>query len=98
MIVGHPNRRTNDIDPDLTEAKATSFRCFTSATDLGAGTPSAGPEDSFDLPKKPCGGGIRSNIFFPQYVHLIPFQCLSLSSDLHLGAGMASISIVKITL
>jgi hypothetical protein len=68
MIVGHPNRRTNDIDPDLTEEKATSFRCFTSATDLGAGTPSAGPEDSFDLPKKPCGGGIRSNIFFPQYV------------------------------
>lgn len=66
MIVGHPNRRSDDIDPELTAAKATSFRCFVKELDLGAGTPSVGPEDSFDLPKKMCPGGIRSNIYFPQ--------------------------------
>ncbi|KAF5320341.1 hypothetical protein D9611_011265 [Ephemerocybe angulata] len=34
MIVGHPNKRSDDIDPNLTEAKAVSFRCFVSTTDL----------------------------------------------------------------
>ncbi|TEB29157.1 hypothetical protein FA13DRAFT_664357 [Coprinellus micaceus] len=66
MIVGHPNRRSYDIDPNLTASKAVSLRCFVEELDLGAGTPGVGPEDSFDFPKKMCPGGIRSNIYFPQ--------------------------------
>ena len=56
MIVGHPNRRSYDIDPNLTASKAVSLRCFVQELDLGAGTPGVGPEDSFDFPEKMCPG------------------------------------------
>jgi len=66
MLVGNAaRRRSDDLDPNSPEAKATSFRCFT-GNSLGEGTPSYGPADSFDLPKTPCSGGIRSNIYFPR--------------------------------
>ncbi|KAH6887278.1 hypothetical protein BKA70DRAFT_1203376 [Coprinopsis sp. MPI-PUGE-AT-0042] len=68
MIVGNPMRRRDDLDPSTTAAKATTFRCF-HGTDPGPfGSPGNGPEDSFDLPKKMCSGGIRTNIFFPHHV------------------------------
>ncbi|KAF9522184.1 hypothetical protein CPB83DRAFT_899858 [Crepidotus variabilis] len=65
MIVGNPFRRQNDISPNITASKATSFRCFHS-DQVGDGTPGWGLDDSFDLPQTPCTGGIRSNIYFPQ--------------------------------
>lgn len=70
MIVGNPMRRANDIDPnDSSALHATTFRCF-NGSDPGSGgaVTGYGPEDSFELPNRPCSGGIRSNIYFPQYV------------------------------
>ena len=58
-------RRTNDIDPQSTAAKQVSFRCF-EGTYPGDGVPGSGPDDTFEFPHRPCSGGIRSNIYFPQ--------------------------------
>jgi len=65
MIVGNPFRRSNDLSPNSLASKTTSFRCF-QGDYLGDGVPGYGPADSFDLPKGPCTGGIRSNIYFPR--------------------------------
>ncbi|EFI26544.1 hypothetical protein CC1G_15757 [Coprinopsis cinerea okayama7 len=67
MITGNPMRRSNaDIAPNSTEYRTSSYRCFEGA-DLGFGVPGGADSiDTFDLPNRPCSGGIRSNIFFPQ--------------------------------
>ena len=65
MRVGNPMLRRNDYNPTSVASKATSFRCFT-GTYPGDGVPSYGPDDSFEFPNRPCTGGIRSNIYFPQ--------------------------------
>ncbi|EAU83652.2 hypothetical protein CC1G_05556 [Coprinopsis cinerea okayama7 len=65
MLVGNPMRRTNDIPSHLTEARATTFRCFQGSDPGSIGAP-GGDEDSFEFPDRPCTGGIRSNIYFPQ--------------------------------
>ncbi|KAG2024136.1 hypothetical protein CC2G_001718 [Coprinopsis cinerea AmutBmut pab1-1] len=65
MIVGDPMRRRDDLSPSVTAHKQLTFRCF-QGNALGAGTPGVGPDDTIDLPKRFCSGGIRSNIYFPQ--------------------------------
>ncbi|EAU87197.2 hypothetical protein CC1G_10476 [Coprinopsis cinerea okayama7 len=68
MLVGNPMRRRDDIDPNSTAAKATTFRCFHGADPGPFGSPGNGPDDTFELPNKICTGGIRTNIFFPHHV------------------------------
>ncbi|EFI26842.1 hypothetical protein CC1G_15244 [Coprinopsis cinerea okayama7 len=65
MIVGHPLRRADDIDPTDPGYRATSFRCFKKNDPGNSGTPGY-PGDTFHLPNEPCEEGIRSNIYFPQ--------------------------------
>ncbi|TFK18582.1 hypothetical protein FA15DRAFT_729340 [Coprinopsis marcescibilis] len=65
MLVGNPMRRKNDIPAHQTAARATTFRCFQGGDPGSIGAP-GGVEDSFEFPDRPCTGGIRSNIYFPQ--------------------------------
>ncbi|PGG98237.1 hypothetical protein AJ80_09562 [Polytolypa hystricis UAMH7299] len=61
MLIGNPTKRHND---NSLEAQQTSFRCF----EANFGGPNDAPGtggDTRDLPRRPCQGGIRSNIFFP---------------------------------
>lgn len=74
MISGNPMIRDKKA-PDVNRADewALSFRCWEDDEWLGASNrfaPGAGPYDTNHLPTKPCGGGIRQNIFFPTYVLL----------------------------
>lgn len=73
MLVGNPMRRSNDIDPNTAAAQATTFRCFQGTSPGAIGAPGAPPEDTFALPNKICTGGIRSNIYFPQYVKVFSY-------------------------
>ncbi|KAG2010632.1 hypothetical protein CC2G_013437 [Coprinopsis cinerea AmutBmut pab1-1] len=66
MITGNPMRRRDDTDPNDTQSKSITFRCFHGADPGPFGTPGTGPDDSVEFPRKPCSGGIRSNIFYPQ--------------------------------
>ncbi|TEB22520.1 hypothetical protein FA13DRAFT_1695108, partial [Coprinellus micaceus] len=67
MTVGHPSRRSlNGVDPGRTEAKATSFRCFSDPLVIGEDPPASGPQDSVGFPRDMCSAGVRSNIYFPQ--------------------------------
>jgi hypothetical protein len=62
MLVGDANVR--GMRNNNKEAQQSSFRCF----QQNFGGPNAAPgmgSDTRDLPKQPCPGGIRSNIFFP---------------------------------
>jgi len=64
MIAGDPMRRSaTGIPKNSPLMKALTFRCF-QGSDLGSSTPGDSP-DTFDFPKQPCSGGIRSNIYFP---------------------------------
>ncbi|KAF6759662.1 hypothetical protein DFP72DRAFT_137343 [Ephemerocybe angulata] len=69
MITGDPMRRSRPaLDPTSPEAWSLTFRCWESK-DFGDPSnsfpPGGGPYDTFELPKKKCPGGIRSNTFFP---------------------------------
>ncbi|EAU80996.2 hypothetical protein CC1G_03172 [Coprinopsis cinerea okayama7 len=66
MITGNPMRRRDDIPDEDTAARAITFRCFHGDDPGPFGTPGRGPDDSIEFPRKPCSGGIRSNIFYPQ--------------------------------
>ncbi|KAF9522947.1 hypothetical protein CPB83DRAFT_863686 [Crepidotus variabilis] len=66
MTVGNAQRRSGSSKPANGPERSLSFRCFGSDPyNMGDGTPGSGSTDSFDLPKQPCAGGIRSNIYFP---------------------------------
>jgi hypothetical protein len=53
MTVGHPSRRSlKGVDPGLTEAKATSFRCFSDPLVIGEDPPASGPQDSVGFPRE----------------------------------------------
>ena len=68
MIVGDPMmRNSSKVDPNSAQGKAIGFRCWNAnfGTDPSWPHPNTGPLDTFELPKKACAGGIRSNIFFP---------------------------------
>ncbi|KAH6897704.1 hypothetical protein BKA70DRAFT_1528238 [Coprinopsis sp. MPI-PUGE-AT-0042] len=67
MITGNPMIRSYaNIPTNRTDYRTLSFRCFEGA-DLGTGTPGgADSSDTATFPAKPCSGGIRSNIYFPQ--------------------------------
>jgi hypothetical protein len=68
MIVGDPMMRNGSrVDPNSAQGKAIGFRCWNAnfGTDPSWPHPNTGPLDTFELPKKACAGGIRSNIFFP---------------------------------
>ncbi|TFK16835.1 hypothetical protein FA15DRAFT_711362 [Coprinopsis marcescibilis] len=66
MITGNPMRRKDDVDPNDTQSRSITFRCFHGADPGPFGTPGFSIDDSIDFPKRPCTGGIRSNIFYPQ--------------------------------
>ncbi|RXW19477.1 hypothetical protein EST38_g6367 [Candolleomyces aberdarensis] len=70
MITGDPFRRIRptEIDPTQPEAWSLTFRCWESKAFNDPSNmypPGGGPYDTFELPKKKCPGGIRSNTFFP---------------------------------
>jgi len=66
MLVGDASRRrSDDLDPNSLEYRSTSFRCF-DGEDYDPTPPAYGAADTFDLPKKTCSQGIRSNIYFPR--------------------------------
>ena len=68
MIVGDPMIRNKTfVDPNSSEGRAISFRCWNAnfGSDPSYPHPGTGPLDTIELPKKTCAGGIRSNIFFP---------------------------------
>jgi hypothetical protein len=67
MRVGNPNLRTNSLDPQDIASRAVTLRCFEGLS-YGVGAPGYDPADTFSFPPSPCSGGIRSNIYFPQYV------------------------------
>lgn len=68
MIVGNPMLRSRTIDPKSPEGQSLTFRCFSANFGGNVGAPGSGPNDSVDLPKKQCAGGIRSNTYFPSLV------------------------------
>jgi hypothetical protein len=60
MIVGDAMLRTK-----TGQQKQLCHRCFSNKKqDPFGGAPCTG-DDTFDLPKKQCGGGIRTTITFP---------------------------------
>ncbi|KAJ3543931.1 hypothetical protein NMY22_g2970 [Coprinellus aureogranulatus] len=69
MITGDPMRRSRpSIDRTIPESYSLSFRCWESKQVFDPSNmfpPGAGQYDTFELPKKKCPGGIRSNTFFP---------------------------------
>lgn len=67
MRVGNPMLRQNSIDPQDIASRAVTLRCFEGLS-YGPGAPGYDPTDTFSFPPGPCSGGIRSNIYFPQYV------------------------------
>jgi len=70
MITGNPMiRNKSPSDVNNAESWALSFRCWEDTEWLGESNrypPGAGQYDTVHLPDKPCGGGIRANIFFPK--------------------------------
>ena len=69
MITGDAMLRSKDTKHP---PKVTSFRCFgPNWQDSNGNQPPGGGTDTVELPNKPCGGGIRSNTNFPQYVRHI---------------------------
>jgi len=65
MIVGNPMLRSRKIEPKSPEGQSLTFRCFSANFGGNDGAPGNGPNDTVDLPKKQCAGGIRSNTYFP---------------------------------
>ena len=76
MIVGDAMARSRIIDPNSLESEALTFRCFDEDFGGNIGAPGDGPNDTVDLPKRPCAGGIRSNIYFPSSVSFNIFSLL----------------------
>ncbi|KAJ2912942.1 hypothetical protein MD484_g7473, partial [Candolleomyces efflorescens] len=67
MRVGNPMSRTNPYTMSEAPVNQTTFRCW-DGTGIGPGTPGVGALDTREFPSKPCAGGIRSQIYFPQCV------------------------------
>ncbi|CAI6031194.1 unnamed protein product [Clonostachys chloroleuca] len=61
MLVGSPMVRGPSNSND---AQQSSFRCFEQNFG-GVNAPPGGGSDTKDFPKRPCPGGIRTNLFFP---------------------------------
>jgi hypothetical protein len=78
MITGNPFKRADDIPLSDPQHRALSFRCFDERDPGNNGVPGF-EGDSFSLPTKICPEGIRSNIYFPQYV----FSPVHLSLELN---------------
>ncbi|KAJ2912083.1 hypothetical protein MD484_g8333, partial [Candolleomyces efflorescens] len=60
--------RPTELDPTQPESWSLTFRCWESKAFNDPSNmypPGGGPYDTFELPKKKCPGGIRSNTFFP---------------------------------
>ena len=79
MITGNPMKRDGKApDPNNVESWALTFRCW-SDTDFNGPSnrypPGAGSYDTVYLPKQPCNGGIRANIFFPTFASLFNSHC-----------------------
>lgn len=65
MRVGAPNARKNPYNPLTAAFNQTTMRCW-DGTGIGPGTPGVGRLDTVHFPPKPCKGGIRSQVYFPQ--------------------------------
>jgi len=89
MIVGDAMARSRDIDPNTAESQALTFRCFGEGFTGNDGAPGNGPNDTVDLPKRKCLGGIRSNIYFPSSVVRDNFSAWEFDPHLFLDAGTA---------
>jgi len=68
MLTGDPLRRTMDMNS--AEAKKLTYRCFDAQR--SGGTQGAAPgegistgQDTYEMPNKPCPGGIRAQLYFP---------------------------------
>jgi len=88
MIAGNAMARSRDIDQNLAEYSAYSFRCWEKNFGGDIGFPGLGPNDTPYLPNRPCAGGIRANIYFPSWVFRDGCSRVHLANVLA-GAGMA---------
>jgi len=68
MIVGDAMARSRNIGPNTAESQALTFRCFGEGFTSNIEAPGLERNETDDLPKRKCLGGIRSNIFFPSFV------------------------------
>jgi hypothetical protein len=72
MLVGDPGLRAG-----AAQQRQLCHRCFTTkAQEPFGGAPCIGDMDSKELPRKMCGGGIRTTITFPTYVSFF-YPCFS---------------------
>lgn len=75
MLVGDAGLRSK-----TGQQKQLCHRCFSNKKqDPFGGAPCTG-DDTFDLPKKQCGGGIRTTITFPTYVRILYILLLRLEN------------------
>lgn len=92
MLVGDPGLRVQEG-----QQKQLCHRCFTNKEqDPFGGAPCIGEFDTAGLPPKMCGGGIRTTITFPTFVHPSYVSLFSMLM-LNIDAGMARTSIPPTT-
>jgi hypothetical protein len=90
MIVGDAMLRSK-----TGQQKQLCHRCFSNKKqDPFGGAPCTG-DDTFDLPKKQCGGGIRTTITFPTYDS--PSGIVITGTDMVVDAGTERTSTVPTT-